>query len=159
MVAGLDGLEANLLTEMQVGWDATSYAGSRGWLPEAMAAATEPLRARGPIDGTDLSENGRTMRDRIESITDSLMRPVITALGDDLPGLLDTLNGWSQQIIDRGWFPPDPCKRDQPAGPGPRRQPGQGQADRALTEHDDRFAEHDAQPLDGVQAYRERFQQ
>ena len=108
---GLDGLEANLLTEMQVGWEVTSYAGSRGWSPEAMAAATERLRTRGLIEGTDLSENGRTMRDRIESITDSLMQPVITALGDDLHGLLDTLNAWSQQIVDHGWFPPDPYKR------------------------------------------------
>jgi hypothetical protein len=76
-----------------------------------MAAATDRLRARGLIDGSDLSENGRTMRDRIESITDSLMRPVVDALGDDLPGLLNTLYGWSRQIIDHGWFPPDPYKR------------------------------------------------
>jgi len=51
------------------------------------------------------------MRDRIESITDSLMQPVVDALGDDLPGLLGTLNDWSRQIIDHGWFPPDPYKR------------------------------------------------
>jgi hypothetical protein len=108
---GLDGLEANLVTELQVGWDATTYAGSRGWSAEAMAAATDRLRARGLVDGNDLSENGRTMRDRIESITDSLMQPVVDALGDDLPGLLDTLNDWSRQIIDHGWFPPDPYKR------------------------------------------------
>jgi hypothetical protein len=76
-----------------------------------MAAATERLRARGLIDGNDLSENGSTMRDRIESITDSLMQPVIDALGDDLTGLLDTLNDWSRQITDHGWFPPDPYKR------------------------------------------------
>jgi hypothetical protein len=108
---GLDGLEANLVTEMQVGWKPTSYAGSRGWSPEAMTAATDRLRTRGLIDGNELSENGRTMRDRIESITDSLMQPVVDALGDDIHGLLDTLNGWSQQIIEHGWFPPDPYKR------------------------------------------------
>ena len=108
---GLDGLEANLLTETQVGWDWSTYAGSRGWSPEAMAAATERLRARGLIDGNDLSEHGSTMRDRIESITDSLMQPVIDALGGDLTGLLDTLNDWSRQITDHGWFPPDPYKR------------------------------------------------
>jgi len=108
---GLDGLEANLVTELQVGWDPTTYAGSRGWSPEAMAAGTERLRARGLIDEADLSENGRSMRDRIERITDSLMQPVVDAIGDDLPGLLDTLNDWSQLIIDHGWFPPDPYKR------------------------------------------------
>ena len=39
------------------------------------------------------------------------MQPVVDAIGDDLPGLLDTLNDWSQQIVDHGWFPPDPYKR------------------------------------------------
>jgi hypothetical protein len=39
------------------------------------------------------------------------MQPVLDALGDDLAALVRTLDGWSQQIIDKGWFPPDPYKR------------------------------------------------
>ena len=39
------------------------------------------------------------------------MQPVVDALGGDLPALVETLDGWSRQIIDKGWFPPDPYKR------------------------------------------------
>ena len=46
---GLTGLEANLLTELRVGWDPQSYTASRGWSPEAMDAATAVLTARGLV--------------------------------------------------------------------------------------------------------------
>lgn len=110
VAAGLDGLEANLLTERQVGWEAMSYAGSRGWSPEAMAAATDRLRTLGLIDQDALTRTGRTLRDGIEHVTDTLMEPVVNAIGGDLPDLLATLNDWSRRIIEHGWFPPDPYK-------------------------------------------------
>jgi hypothetical protein len=36
---------------------------------------------------------------------------VLTAIGPVLPDLLPLLAGWSQQVIEHGWFPPDPYKR------------------------------------------------
>lgn len=111
VTCGLTGLEANLLTELRVGWEPQAYAGSRGWSPEAMNAATAVLTTRGLIADGTLTAEGTALRDGIEETTDRLVAPVIDAIGDDLPGLLKLLDGWSQQIVDRGWFPPDPYKR------------------------------------------------
>jgi hypothetical protein len=109
--AGLSGLEANLLTEMRVGWEPLAYTATRGWSPEAMAAATERLTRRGLIDGSALTEAGSALRDGIEETTDRLVQPVVDAIGDDLTGLVERLDGWARQIVDAGWFPPDPYKR------------------------------------------------
>ena len=107
---GLSGLQANLLTELAVGWEPLSYTASRGWSPEAMGAGMAGLAARGLVDGGSLTEEGRRVRADVEERTDRLMRPVVEALGKDLPALTETLQGWSRQVVDRGWFPPDPYK-------------------------------------------------
>ena len=109
--ARADGLEANVLTELRVGWDPQSYTASRGWSPEAMDAATAVLTARGLVGDDGLTAEGTALRDGIEDATDRMVQPVVDAIGDDLPGLLKLVDGWSQQIVDRGWFPPDPYKR------------------------------------------------
>jgi hypothetical protein len=111
VTAGLNGLEANLLTELLVGWEPFTYTASRGWSPEAMQAGMASLEARGLVAGGALTDAGRRLRTEIEETTDRLVQPVVDALGDDLPGLVRTLDGWSQRIIDKGWFPPDPYKR------------------------------------------------
>lgn len=108
---GLTGVEANLLTELRVGWDPQAYTASRGWSPEAMDAATAVLTTRGLVADGALTAEGAALRDGIEEATDRLLQPVVDAIGDDLPGLLKFLDGWSQQIVERGWFPPDPYKR------------------------------------------------
>lgn len=51
VATGLSGLEANLLTVLQVGWPERSYTGSRGWSPETMDLATALLGARGLVAG------------------------------------------------------------------------------------------------------------
>jgi hypothetical protein len=111
VTAGLNGLEANLLTELLVGWEPFAYTASRGWSPEAMQAGMAALEARGLVAGGALSDEGRRLRSELEATTDRSVQPVIDALGDDLPALVETLDGWSQQIIEKGWFPPDPYKR------------------------------------------------
>ena len=111
VAAGLNGLEANLLTELLVGWEPFTYTASRGWSPEAMQAGMASLEARGLVAGGALTDAGRRLRAEIEETTDRLVQPVVDAIGDDLPGLVRTLDGWSQRIIDKGWFPPDPYKR------------------------------------------------
>jgi hypothetical protein len=111
VAAGLSGLEANLLTEMRVGWEPLAYTATRGWSPEAMRAATDRLAARGLIAGSALTDAGTTLRDGVEEVTDRLVQPVVDAVGDDLPGLVERLDGWAGRIVDAGWFPPDPYKR------------------------------------------------
>jgi len=111
VAAGLTGLEANILTELQVGWPLHSYTATRGWPPEAMNLATLSLRERGLIGDDALTGAGASLRADIEEATDRQLAPVRDAIGPDLPGLLPLLQQWSQQIIEHGWFPPDPYKR------------------------------------------------
>jgi len=108
---GITGLEANLLTELQVGWPPQSYTATRGWPPEAMNRATASLRDRGLIAGTMLTGAGASLRADIEARTDRQLEPVIDAIGPALEELLPQLAEWSERIIERGWFPPDPYKR------------------------------------------------
>jgi len=111
VAAGLTGLEANLLTELIVGWEPLAYTASRGWSVEAMQAGTAALTSKGLAANGSPTPAGKQLRDEIEATTDRLMQPVIDAMGEDLESLTSTLNTWSQQIVDRGWFPPDPYKR------------------------------------------------
>lgn len=109
--AGLSGLEANIVTELQVGFEPLSYTGTRGWSPEAMAAAVTALEERGLVAGGALTPGGATLRTAIEDATDRSVTPVIDALGPDLATLTTTLNEWSDRVVAAGWFPPDPYKR------------------------------------------------
>lgn len=109
--AGVTGLESNILTELRIGFEPLAYTSTRGWPPEAMEAATDSLAARGLVADGALTEKGTALRDEIEATTDALVAPVVDAIGDKLPGLVTTLDGWAQKLIDAGWFPPDPYKR------------------------------------------------
>jgi hypothetical protein len=111
VAAGLSGLEANIVTELRVGFEPLSYTGTRGWSPEAMAAATAGLEQRGLVAGGALTAEGAALREEIEVATDRSVAPVVDALDPDLPALTATLDGWSQRVVDAGWFPPDPYKR------------------------------------------------
>ena len=111
MAAGLNGLQANLLTELLVGWEPFAYAASRGWSPEATAeGGMAALEARGLVAGGAFTEAGGGRAD-VEETTDRLVQPVVDALGGDLPALVQTLDVWSRQIVEAGWFPPDLYKR------------------------------------------------
>ncbi|GAA4942551.1 hypothetical protein EV188_105230 [Actinomycetospora succinea] len=111
VAAGLDGIESNVLTELWVGFDLLEYTSTRGWSPEAMDAALARLRARGLVDGDALSAEGARFRDGVEAATDLAQQPLVDALGDDVDRLVDTLGSWSEAVVARGWFPPDPYKR------------------------------------------------
>lgn len=111
VAAGLSGLEANLLTELWVGFAPLSYAGTRAWSPEAMAAAQDGLRARGLLDGKQLSAAGRSLREQVEAATDGAMAPVVAALDDRLDDVVRRCDVWGVALVERGWFPPDRHKR------------------------------------------------
>jgi len=111
VAAGLTGLEANLLTELWVGYPPLAYAGTRAWSPEAMAAAQERLRDRGLLDGDRLSDAGRALRRQVEEATDRAMEPALAALGDRLDEVVSSCEAWGAALVERGWFPPDTYKR------------------------------------------------
>ena len=111
VAAGLSGLEANVLTELWVGYEPLAYTGTRAWSPDAMAAAQDRLRARGLLDGDQLSEAGRELRTSVERATDLAMAPVVEALGDQLEPVAARCDTWGARLVEQGWFPPDIYKR------------------------------------------------
>lgn len=108
---GIDGVEANILTELWVGWGPLAYTASRAWSVDDMTAASERLQARGLVEDGALTEEGAALRERLEAFTDDSVRPAIEVLGDDLATVTARLAGWAEQVVERGWFPPDPYKR------------------------------------------------
>lgn len=115
VAAGLDGIEANVLTELWVGFDLLEYTSTRGWPQEAMDAAIGRLRRRGLLDGppdhTVLSHEGRRVRAGIEDATDLAQQPIVDLIGDTLDRTVELLATWSEAVVARGWFPADPYKR------------------------------------------------
>ncbi|MFF5208264.1 hypothetical protein [Streptosporangium sp. NPDC000396] len=110
-----DGHVAALLTEGVGGLDALILHGasgltptvflkvSRGWPEEEWAAAEEGLRERGLLDGEELTEEGRTLRQRIEDRTDELALPAYAALSDDeLARLAELTRIFGRAVVDAG---------------------------------------------------------
>ncbi len=111
VAAGVDGLEANILTELRAGYDLYEYTGTRGWSPEAMDAAFARLEARGLVANGALTPAGTGLRQEIETATDLAQQRVVDALADGFDELVATLGSWADRVVAAGWFPPDPYKR------------------------------------------------
>ncbi|NYD38372.1 SCO6745 family protein [Actinomycetospora corticicola] len=121
VAAGVDGLEANILTELRAGFDLYEYTGTRGWSPESMSAASARLEARGLVADGGLTAAGRDARQAIEAATDLGQHRVVEALtgsrersdggSDGFDELVATLGSWADRVVAAGWFPPDPLKR------------------------------------------------
>ena len=111
VAAGLDGVQANELTELWVGWDPLSYTGSRAWAPERMEAGTSDLEARGWVEIGRLTDEGLRVRRELEEATDRAAAGAVGAIADDLDRVLPLLEQWSARVVEHGWFPPDPYKR------------------------------------------------
>lgn len=111
VAAGLTGLQATVLTELWVGYEPLAYTGTRAWSPDAMATAQRGLQTRGLVDEAGLTGDGRALRESVEQATDAAMAPVVEAVGEDRDLVVAKGNAWSEQLLARGWFPPDPYKR------------------------------------------------
>ena len=111
VAAGLTGLQMNLVTEYWLGWEPTAYAGTRGWSPEAMAAADADLVERGWVADGALTAEGQRRRDEVEAATDAAMDRVLAPVRDELPDLTERLDRWSAVILAGGAAPPDVYKR------------------------------------------------
>jgi hypothetical protein len=117
VAAGLSPVAMNILTELWVGMPIATYSASRFWSAPTIEATCNDLRSRGWLDGNQLSESGRQMRDGIEAATDelqaSIIDNVVVGCADDtaIDGLINDLADWSQRCIDANAFPPDIFKR------------------------------------------------
>ena len=111
VAAGLGGVEMNVLTELWTGMPLGAYSGSRGWSPETIRAVTMRLEQRGWVRDGALTDAGREQRRAVEAATDLAEQPVVEALGDDLPFIVERLDAWSARCVAAGAFPPDVLKR------------------------------------------------
>ncbi len=110
-VDGLDPVQMNVLTELWCGYPLGAYTASRGWTAGQVGTAADGLRARGLLDGDQLSAEGLRHRAELEVRTDAMQRSVVDAIGPDLTALTRRLDAWSDALIAADAAPPDPAKR------------------------------------------------
>lgn len=109
--AGLDAVEANVLTERWLGFELGEYSATRGFGSDAIDAAVERLAERGWMSGHDLTDAGRRARVAIEAATDAGQAPLIDALGPVLDQIVVSAEDISVRLIQARSFPADPRKR------------------------------------------------
>lgn len=109
VAAGLDPVEAGLMTEIYYQMPSTYYHAGRGWRPSQLDAALDRLRRRGWIDGDPVAftSRGRNVREWIEASTNAQQQPVLDAIGDDYDELLGYLEPWASAIVRAGYYPSD----------------------------------------------------
>jgi len=109
--AGLDAVEANVLTERWLGFGLGEYSGTRGFGPEALDAAVTRLTERGWMSGDELTAEGRDARATIEAATDTSQATLIAACGPSLGAIIAGAEVVSARLIEARSFPADPRKR------------------------------------------------
>jgi hypothetical protein len=109
--AGLDAVEANVLTERWLGFGLGEYSATRGFGPGALVDAVNRLQARGWMDGDDLTAAGRAAREAIEAATDAGQQTLVDACGGDLDGIVALAADISTRLVETRSFPADPRKR------------------------------------------------
>jgi len=95
--AGLDACEICVLTDLWRGPLISSVSSS--WSPADQDDARDRLRVRGMVDGDEISQSGRALRDEIEHATDRQETAVVEALGEDADELLALLTPWSTAAV------------------------------------------------------------
>jgi len=105
--AGIDPVEAGLLTEIYYGMPSKRYHSGRGWTAQDLDDGLERLRSRGVVQGdpVEFTPAGRELRESIEVATDRQMAPVLAALGDDYDELISILGSWAATIVQAQGFP------------------------------------------------------
>ena len=104
--AGYDATEIGLVTELFWGLPPRSYIRTRAWSNDDLDGAEARLTERGDLRDGSLTDTGRARRESVEQATDEQCRPIVAALGDDLPELVDLLQPWGTAIRDGGGYLP-----------------------------------------------------
>jgi len=111
VVADLDAVEANILTELWLGYAVGEYTQTRGFAAETIAHAAERLSKRGWMHAGELTPAGIAARLEIEEATDRSQSRLVELLGDECEFIIERANAVSERIVAAAWFPPDPRKR------------------------------------------------
>lgn len=101
---GLDGCEACLLNDVRQGLGVGTYVYTRGWTEDQVGAAARRLAERGLIVGNGLTDEGRDVRESLESATDAGQSAVVDAMGD-LDAFERLVAPWRRRIIDGFGYP------------------------------------------------------
>jgi hypothetical protein len=98
--AGLDPVEAHLLSALWSGQPFHLRAAFMGWRRHHITAAWERLEARGLVEHElrSFTEAGRVVRGEIEVATDRQQRPIVEALGNDMEELLSLLESVYEEV-------------------------------------------------------------
>ncbi len=111
IAAGLDAVEANVFTELWLGYSLGEYSGSRGWSTERIAAAVASLEARGWMRDGALTADGVRARLQLETDTDDTQSSLVALLGSGIDELIGRAAALSERVMAAVSFPPDPRKR------------------------------------------------
>jgi hypothetical protein len=110
-VAGLDAVEANVLTERWLGFALGEYSATRGFGPEALADGVRRLERRGWMRGDEITDSGRDARAVIEASTDAGQGALVEACGGNLADIISRAADVSTRLVEARAFPADPRKR------------------------------------------------
>ncbi len=103
--AGFDATEIGLLTELYWGLPLRTYVRTRAWSDTDLDEAEARLVERGLVADGAFTPEGRTARERVESVTDELCRPIIEGLGDHFDELVAIVGPWSERVKAAGGYP------------------------------------------------------
>ena len=103
---GLSGIEALVTHAASGDVPAEVLQGTRAWSTDEWAAAVDGLRGRGIVDADGaFTEAGRSLRQTVEDLTDTLAAPAYARLGDDgCAELRRLVRDISKQIVAAGDF-------------------------------------------------------
>lgn len=111
VAAGLGAAEANVLTELWLGFGLGEYSGTRGFGSDALAGAAADLELRGWLSGDRLTDAGREARAAIEASTDAGEQRLVDAMGTSLGDVIAGAAAISARLVEARCFPADPRKR------------------------------------------------
>ena len=111
VAAGLSAPEANVLTELWLGYSLGEYSSTRGLGGDSLALAVASLERRGWVLDSALTAAGREARIALEDATDESQRQLIDGLGEGIGALITAAAQLSDRLVAAKAFPPDPRKR------------------------------------------------
>ena len=109
--AGLSTGEANVLTELWLGYSLGEYSATRGLGGERMATAVASLVRRGWLLDGALTAAGVEARIALEDSTDDSQWQLIDGLGDRVEAVIAASQELGDRLVAEKAFPPDPRKR------------------------------------------------
>jgi hypothetical protein len=99
IVAGLDPLAMNILTELWAGYPCGEYTATRGFGQEAISASVAELTERGWVTDGRLTGEGAAVRRAVEDSTDASQGTLIARLGDRVDALTQAAEALSDRLL------------------------------------------------------------